>query len=179
MSTQEDFSPCALRDEPNLQQRHVTFKVTRPLFYTKIARCTSILEYINAALSEPDPQTATFHTSHLDLIGLFKKTSSANSMFEMQPWSTEKPSGEKVMLSHTITLPPTSLLDRIRWASIRLLRRLPSPHNRYSLSDLDACAVRLSTIDEPKARAYRKAVFRLLLSDYVAFGVPGVIDAVL
>lgn len=97
----------------------------------------------------------------------------------MQPRSTGKPLGEKVMLSHTITLPPASLLDRIRWAPIRLLRRLPSPHNRHSLSDLDACAVRLFTIDAPKARAYRKAVLRLLLSDYVAFGVSGVIDAVL
>ena len=179
MSTQEDFSPCALRDEPNLQQRHVTFKVTTPLFYTQIPRCTSILEYINAALSKPDPQTATLHTSHPDLIGLFKKTSSANNIFKMQPWSTGKPSVEKVMLSHTITLPPASLLGRIRWASIRLLRRLLSPHNRYSLSDLDACAICLSTIDAPKARAYRKAVLRLLLSDYVAFGVSGVIDAVL
>lgn len=179
MSTQEDFSPCALRDEPNLQQRHVTFKVTTPLLYTQIARCTSILKYINAALSKQDPQIATSHTSHPDLIGLFKKTSSANSIFKMQPWSTGKPSGEKVMLSHAITLPPASLLDRIRWASIRLLRRLPSPHNRYSLSDLDACAVRLDTIDAPKARAYRKAVLKLLLSDYLAFGVSGVIDAVL
>lgn len=71
MSTQEDFSPCALRDEPDLQQRLVTFKVTPPLSYIRIARCTSILEYINAALSKPDPRIATFHTSHPDLIVLF------------------------------------------------------------------------------------------------------------
>lgn len=135
----------------------MTFKVTTPLFYAQIARYTSILEYINATLSKPDPHTATFYTSHSDLIGLFKLISSANDIFKMQPWSTEKPSCDKVVLSHTITLPPASLLDRIRWASIRLLRRLPSPHNRHSVSDLDACTVRLSTIDAPKARAYRKS----------------------
>lgn len=37
----------------------------------------------------------------------------------------------------------------------------------------------LPSTDAPKARAYRKAVLKLLLSDYLAFGMPAVIDAAL
>ena len=37
----------------------------------------------------------------------------------------------------------------------------------------------LSDTDAPKVRAYRKAVVKMLVSDYVAFGVPALIDAAL
>ena len=37
----------------------------------------------------------------------------------------------------------------------------------------------LTQIDAPTVRAYRKSVLKLLVSDYVAFGLPTVIDVVL
>ena len=37
----------------------------------------------------------------------------------------------------------------------------------------------LPSTDTPKVREYRKAVFKLLMSDYVAFGMPALIDAAL
>lgn len=38
--------------------------------------------------------------------------------------------------------------------------------------------MRLYTADARKVCAYRKAALKLLVSDYVAFGMPGAIDAV-
>ena len=37
----------------------------------------------------------------------------------------------------------------------------------------------LTQTDAPTVRAYRKSVLKLLVSDYVAFGMPNVIDVVL
>ena len=181
MSAQEDFTASTPKHKPNLQQYPVTFKITTPLFYTQIARCTSISECIKTALSNPDTQTATFYTSHPDLvIQLFKNTPSADVILKMQPRSKVALADRKAISSDTTSFAPCSLLNSIRWIPIRFLRRFQSPHDRHSLSDLDAYAVgRSSTANAPQARAYRKAVFKILLSDYVAYGVPAVIDAAL
>ena len=183
MSAEESFTPHALRDKPNMQQGSMTFKITSPLFYAQISRCPSVSEYVEVALSKPDPGTATFHTSHPDLLAkIFKEPPSAIELFKMWPWwNVSLLEGHSFlwMLWDKSPLPPTSLLERLRWVSIHLLRRLPSPSHNSALSDLDSCAVHLPATDAPKARAYRKAVLKILLSEYVAFGMPAVIDVAL
>lgn len=179
MSAENSFAPHTLRDKPNTQQCTVTFKITSPLFYTHINRCTSISEYVKVALSKPDPGAATFHTSHPELLAkLFEETPSVIKLFKTWSWNTAL-ADKHAMLLDAFPLAPTSLLNRLHWAPIHLFRRLPCPSNRHPLSDLDACAVHLPSTDAPKVRAYRKAVLKMLLSDYVAFGMPAVIDAAL
>ena len=200
MSAEETFKPHALREEPHSQQGPVTLKITTPLFYAQIARCTSIPEYVKVVLSEPDPATATFHTSHPDLLTkLVEESPSVSQTHNMWPWSKaplvdqhaaltdeshpSPASPQKHSLptpSHTTTDETPLSLDRLRWLAIHLLRPLPSSRSHLpALSDLDAYAVHLPPTDAPKVRAYRKAVFKMLVSDYVAFGIPAVIDAAL
>lgn len=203
MSAEESFTPHALRNKPNTQQCPVTFKVTSPLFYAQVARCESISEYVRVALSKPGFEAATFHTSHPDLLTkLIEGPSSVSSLFEMWPWLKAAVVDQNPMLLDASRLAPisvqkrfpwapfhmtvdearlipTSLLNRLRWVPIHLFRRLPSPSRHHALSDLDACAVHLPVTDAPKVRAYRKAVLKMLLSDYVAFGMPAVVDGVL
>lgn len=64
-------------------------------------------------------------------------------------------------------------IDAIRWNLINYLRK-SSSH-----SPLDNFAMSLPTTDTHKVRAYRLATLKLLMSDYVAFGMPALIDAVL
>ena len=180
MSAEEYFTPHALHDKPNTQQCPVTFKVSSPLFYAQVARCTSILEFIKIALSKPDSGAVTFHTSHPDLLTkALGEPSRTFTLFEMWPWWKADSADKHAVLLDACPLAPTSLLDRLRWVPTHLFRRLPSPSHQYALSDLDACAVHLPSADALKVRAYRKAVLKMLLSDYVAFGMPAVIDAAL
>ena len=160
MPAEETFTPHSLLDKTNPHQGPVTLKITSPLFYAHIARCASIPEYIDAALSNPDPKTATFHTSHPHLlIQLLKKDSAPVSPPKLSP---------PVLLQSN----PTTHATPPHWLPISLLRRHPS-----ALSDLDVHAAHLSQTDRAhKARAYRTAVFKLLLSDYVAFGIPALLD---
>ena len=164
-----------------MQQGSVTFKIASPLFYDQISRCPSVSEYVEVALSKPDPGTATFHTSHPDLLAkIFKAPPGVIELFKMWPWWNVSLDESPSMLWKTSPRPPPiSLLNRLRWVPIHILRRLPSPSHNSALSDLDSCAVYLLSTDAPKARAYRKAVLKLLLSDYVAFGTPAVIDVAL
>lgn len=200
MSAEETFKPRALREEPHSQQGPVNFKITTPLFYAQIARCTSIPEYFKVVLSERDPATATFYTSHPDLLTkLFDESPSVSHIHNTWPWCKAPLIDTHAALtdeshpslgspqkhppptpSHT-TIDETPLsLNRLRWLPIHLLRRLPSSHSHLpTLSDLDSYAVRLPVTDAPKVRAYRKAALKMLVSDYVAFGLPAVIDAAL
>ena len=181
MSAEESFTPHALRDKPNMQQGSVTFKITSPLFYDQISRCPSVSEYVEVALSKPDPGTATFHTSHPGLLAkILKEPPSVIKPFKMWPWwNVSLDDSPSVLWKTYSVLPPISLLNRLRWLPIHLLRRLPSPSHNSALSDLDSCAVHLPATDAPKARAYRKAVLKMLFSEYIAFGTPAVIDIAL
>lgn len=179
MPAKDIFTPYALRDKPNTQQCLVILKVTSPLFYAQVARCTSILERIKVALLKQDTNSATFHISHPDLFTKLQEAPGVFNTFEMWPsWKAAMTEKHAALLDDT-PLAPTSLLKHLRWVPIFLLRRLPSPSHHHALSDLDACAVHLPGTDAPKVRAYRKAVLKVLLSDYLAFGIPAVIDAVL
>lgn len=180
MSAEETFTSHALRNNPTTPQSPVVLKVTSPLFYSQVARCTSILEYIKATLSKPDPGVTVIHISHPDsLAKVFEDSPRVFLLFKMWPrWKAALIDKHAEFLKTSI-LASNSLLDRLRWAPIHLLRSLPSSPHDHALSDLDACAVYLPRNDAPKVRAYRKAVLKMLLSDYVAFGMPAVIDAAL
>ena len=173
--------PHALHDKPNAQQGSVTFKITSPLFYDQISRCPSVSEYVEVALSKPDLGKATFHTSHPDLLAkIFKEPPSVIELFKTWPWWNVSLNEAPNMLWQTYPLPPpVSILHRLRWVPIHLLRRFLSPSHNSALSDLDSCAVHLPASDASKTRAYRKALLKILLSEYVAFGTPAVIDAAL
>lgn len=73
-----------------------------------------------------------------------------------------------------------SILTQIQWTLIKLLRhRHKSRKNNAQtshLSPLDDYAIRSG--DTVTSTAYRRACFRLLLSDRVTFGVPEVLDAI-
>ena len=179
MLPQEVFKPHKLQDELSPHQKPVTFKVTSPLFYAQVARCTSIPEYIKVAVSRPDPQAATFYTSHPDLLAkAFENPLSIDSISRMKPPKAML-TGKDAVHPRAITLEPVSLLNRLRWLAIRLHRRFPSPSHPHPLSHLDAYALSLPSTHAPKVRAYRKAVLKMLLSDSVAFGMPAVIDVAL
>ena len=197
MSAEELFKPHALHDKPDNQTSIVTFKITTPLFYAQIARCKSIPEYMKTALSKPDPGTATFYISHPDLfIKLFEESDNVSKSSGLRyrrepapidkhtllpnrsgnpPTSQHKPSPEKVF---SLTADKESL-NRLGWLPVQILRQLSSHSPNNTLSDLDATAMHLTQTDAPTVRAYRKSVLKLLVSDYVAFGMPNVIDVVL
>lgn len=178
MPAEETITPHALHDKPNTQQFSVTFKITSPLFYAQVARCPSIAEYVKAALSKPDPGAATFHTSYSDLLTkLFESPPNRFTSFKIWPWQKAALGEKHAVVPDASPLAPTLLPNRFPWILIHILRRLPSPSYQSELSDLDTCAVHLPSTDAPKVRAYRKAVLKMLLSDYVAFGMPAVIDA--
>lgn len=196
MSSEEFFIPRALRYKPDLLRDPVIFKITSPLFYAQIARWPSISEYVETALAKSDPGTDTFHTSHPDLlVKLFQENPSVFNLHKTWP-RHKAPSRDNLAVrpneshpSHAFQQKPslwapmratTSPLNTLRWIPIHLLRRLPpSSSHPSSLSDLDGSAAHLSITDAPKARAYRKAVIKMLVSDYVALGTPALIDAAL
>ena len=180
MFAEESFTPHALRDKPNMQQCLVTFKITSPLFYAQVARCTSILEFMRVALLKQGPNSSTFHTSRPDLLAkLFEQSLRAVSLLKMWPAWKAALADKNAALLDASRLASTLVPNRLRWLPIHLLRRLPSRSHQFALSDLDAYAAYLPRTDGPKVRAYRKAVLKMLLSDYLAFGMPALIDAAL
>jgi DUF1365 family protein len=155
MSSEETFTPRSLPSTPDTQQTPLLFKVTTPLFYSEISRHTNISTYLKSVLASPDPKPATFHTSDPDaLTQLFDRylLSSVNSSHSRLP-----------------------LLANLRWTLVHQLRRLPAQADR--LSRLDKTAISIHDTDATKERAYRRALLKLLLSDYIALGQPMVIDA--
>ena len=180
MSAKEIFTPHALREKRDTQPCLAVFKITSPLFYAQVARYPAIHEYFKVGLSKAVPGLPTFHTSHPELLTtLFKTPPSVFNPFQMWPWWKAALVDKHTVLLDASTLTPTPRLDLLRWIPIHLLRRLPYSSHHYALSDLDTCAVHLPSTDAPKVRAYRKAVLKLLLSDYLAFSMPVVIDAAL
>jgi len=160
MPAAEVFTPRSLSPTADPQQPPVIFKVTTPLFYSTIARHAIPSKFFAFTLSNPDPKTLSFHTSNPNLLShLFHKPIYTN-------------------IRHPLSrLPP---LARLRWTLVLILRGSPTQNRREcSLSPLDNTALSMHRTDSANTEAYRRIATKLLLSDYVAFGQPVVVDAML
>lgn len=155
MPPSETFTPHSL--PPTSPPIPLTFKPTTPLFYALLARQNDLLHFLTTLLAnqDRDPKTAILHTSNPNL--LLQLFNNARAQQKETP------------------PPPSSRIESFRWALIHRLRK-----QRSSLvSPLDAFARGVHDVDAQKIRAYRLATLKVLVSDYVAFGMPAVIDAVL
>jgi len=153
MPPSETFTPRSL--SPTSQPKPLIFKPTTPLFYALLARQSDLSNFLKTTLAkqDQDPKTAIFYTSDPNLLlQLFNDS-------EPQPKETAS-----LRLSR---------IESFRWGLIHRLRK-----QRLSfVSPLDSFAMHLHKADTRKTRAYRLAALKLLVSDYVAFGMPEVIDA--
>ncbi|MCJ1471394.1 hypothetical protein MMC13_000033 [Lambiella insularis] len=149
-------------------------KVLTPLFYSTVVRYAHISEFLSSEMLHCDDKQRTFWTSDPEkLLQLLSEKLEYEAVQDTGQANQQIP---------------------IQWSALRLLRR--SPPARVSLTrphtpaprtstPYDIRSFRLSALDEfvlqhcdfRKARAYRRAVTTLLLSDYIVFGIPEVIDA--
>ena len=177
-SVPETFFPLHLRDpvSPHLQElstKAITLKIVTPLFYHHLVRYSHISEFITSSLIGLPAKSQTFYISDPQVfLGLL---STRPKLFEIK--------------NSSIGL---SRLDLLRWGYLRWLRSL-FPRSRATIVSpqgtkstvQDIRAFPLSMLDEfaqqsqnrDRANAYRRAVTKLLLSDAIAFGQAGVIDA--
>ncbi|MCJ1287839.1 hypothetical protein MMC26_007191 [Xylographa opegraphella] len=152
------------------------FKVLTPLFYSSVARFARISEFIYSEELRHNDKQRTFWTS--------------------DPQKLLEILGEKQIPDSDRSNPLSSnWMSQIYWAILRLLRRSPQYsvpesvlQSTRSLDDSanhDTRSFRLSTLDQfvllsckhSQSEEYRTAVSTLLLSDYVTFGIPELIDA--
>ena len=174
---EEIFYPKTAATVPeNFTPDGLHFKVLTPLFYSSVVRYAHITEYIYSEELLHDDKQRTFWTSDpqalLQLLGE-KQISDANP-------------------TH---LRYSSWMSSLQWATLRYLRRSPRSSSTKEVLQRseplkgsvysDIRAFRLSALDrfvvsnckDSQAEEYRIAVSTLLLSDYIAFGVPELIDA--
>lgn len=158
----------------------MTLKVTSPLFYAKLARSASLTDAVlhmapfsttktSRLPAQTDgktltPNAALFYTSHPQTIF---------DLLSAVPTEIHRTAPNQTFFS-------LSLRTRLHWMPIKVLRNLASKtfimyDHQAVLSDLDWHAI--MTSDTAKSHAYRRATIKLLVSDYMTFGVPGVIDA--
>ena len=175
--TEEIFHPMSLStsaiketQESCPDHRTIEFKVLSPLFYSRIVRFVHMAEFLSAELLQHDEKDRTVWISD---------PSKAVHIFHIK---------EQDIKSKTESCRNPSWLESFRWALIRCLRRPPVPpkssHSgpvwsdirRFPLSSLDQFV--LHRCETSEATKYRRAVTALLASDYLAFGVPEVFDAV-
>ena len=177
-SVPEMFFPLHLRDSvhPHVEEswtEAIDMKIVTPLFYRHLVRYSHISEFITKSLIILPTESQTSYISDPQVfLGLL---STGLRMFESKNKSLR-----------------LSRLDILRWRLLQWLRSLfPRSHativspqgtktivqdiRAFPLSMLDEFAQQSQ--DRDSANAYRRAVTKLLLSDVVAFGQPGVIDA--
>lgn len=170
--TEELFSPKSTSPTKPSQAKVIELKVTTPLFYARLARYSHISEYLSSEILNDDEKDRTFHVSDpKSLLHLFKES---------------RPIGQDISTSSLIN--KFSIHNRLFWRFQQWLRnhvrqseRQPHQRNqvdirRFGFSRLDQYAMRCDSLDQ--ATRYRQAVTKLLLSDVIAFGHPGVLDGV-
>lgn len=152
MPPSETFTPHSLPPTSPL-----IFNPTTPLFYALLARQNNLSSFLNTTLTNQalDPKKSIVYTSNPTLL-LHLFNNATNPLKDSLPLHSSR-------------------IESPRW---RLIHRLRKQHLSI-LSPLDAFAMASHNVDAQKRRAYRLATLKLLLSDYVAFGIPAVIDAVL
>ena len=177
-SVPEMFFPLHLRDSvcPHLEESSteaIDMKIVTPLFYRHLVRYSHISEFITRSLIILPTESQTFYISDPQVfLGLFSN-------------------GLRLLESKNSSL-RLSRLDLLRWRFLQWLRSFPprshativSPQGTKAIVQ-DIRAFPLSMLDEfaqqsqdrDISNAYRRAVTKLLLSDVIAFGQPGVLDA--
>ncbi|KAL9000549.1 MAG: hypothetical protein Q9169_000842 [Polycauliona sp. 2 TL-2023] len=148
----------------------IEFSIMTPLFFTRLARYSHIVEFLSSEILTNDDKDRTFYTSHPQiLLQLFKDSSAL--------------------------LPPprsgSTLSNRLRWRFLHWLRS-HRPQNVQSgekeqqyvktdirnlgFSELDSFAMIHESA--PQRAQYVEATIKILLSDVVAFGFPEILDAI-
>ena len=152
----------------------ITFKVLTPAFYTRFVQYAHPSEIIDNELLAGEGKDRTFWVSNLEvtsqLFGKAKNTGSAKEPFEQ-----------------------LSGLDRPRWAILKSLRISPKSQSQSNPSKstvqpvaraTDIRTMPLSPLDNfvlgrctsADVRQYRRIVTKLLVGNYIAFGVPEILD---
>lgn len=178
-SVPEMFFPLHHRDSvcPYLEESStevIDLKIVTPVFYRHLIRYSHISEFITRSLITLPANSQTFYISDPQVfLGLL---STRLRLFESK--------------NNSLRL---SRLDLLRWRCLQWLRSLfpksratiVSPQGTKSIVQ-DIRSFPLSMLDEfaqqsqdrDSANAYRRAVTKLLLSEVITFGQPGLIDAI-
>ncbi|MCJ1438104.1 hypothetical protein MMC27_007491 [Xylographa pallens] len=154
----------------------IQFKVLTPLFYSSVVRSAHISDFIYTEELRRDDKQRTFWTS--------------------DPQKLRELLGEKQIADSNRSNPHSGIwMRQVPWVLLRFLRSwsqysvpkevLQNPDSLDPLAYHDIRTIRLSALDEYvrsnckrlQTEEYRKAVSTLLLSDYIAFGNPELIDA--
>ncbi|KAL8783103.1 MAG: hypothetical protein Q9213_004860 [Squamulea squamosa] len=167
--TSEDLNP-QMKEALDSSKEAIDFKVTTPLFFSRLARHSHISECLSNEILSNDDKDRTFYTSHPQLL---------LQLFE-QPTTFINRLGEN-----------SSVSTGLRWRFLKWLRNHriqttkgdgESQHHfksdiRYlSFSQLDAfCLKHESPIRKAQ---YVRVVTKILVSDIIAFGHPEILDAV-
>ena len=176
---EETFYPISVAGKPephmkekDVQQKTIKFKVLTPLFYDRLPRYAHLEEFLSTEMLQQDEEQRTFWTS--DPVRLLQIITGS------EPHMPER--------SATVT---RSALHRARWAFLKFLRQfgsmqrpatLPKKCPRYITTDIRRFSI--STLDqyvldyeaESRAKDYVRVVTVLLVSDYIAFGIPELMD---
>lgn len=148
----------------------IDFRVLSPLFYSRIVRFAHLAEFFSAELLQYEEKDRTIWVSDPKrLIEIFHRN-------------------EQQLKSEIENTRQLNWLDSVRWIVLGCLRRptlspksldsgpTRSDIRRFPVSALDQFVLhRCQALQTTK---YRRAVTALLASDYIAFGVPEVFDAV-
>ena len=167
--------PVPIEDGSRSEENVLELKILTPLFYDRLVRYAHISEFLRVELLEMDDNNRTLWTSDpVSLLELFSAKGQSNQ--------------------HLPSQTPLSRFDRARWSVFRKLRRsrsLPSrkiPSNMLSGLNPKPSDIRsfpFSSLDEyvmksedaAQAHLYRRTVTKILISEYIAFGIPQLITA--
>ena len=160
-----EYIPATVQDPypktfiPNIKssdppQNKIILKPTTPQFYSYLALSLNNAELICHELDEPDPLKFILYTTDASLI---------RSLFSESQESQQR-------LDSTSFISGKWSLATLRWLPIFLLRGC-------GLSSLDYFAMQYA--DSAKQKRYREATAKFLVSKYLFFGIPEVLDMIL
>ncbi|KAL8800415.1 MAG: hypothetical protein Q9182_005217 [Xanthomendoza sp. 2 TL-2023] len=179
-SSAAEYFYSSSKDIPNPQLPPIEFKITSPLFFTRLARHSHISEFLSHEILTDDDTNRTFSTSHPQiLLQLFDPSTTTTT----------------TTLPQSPTLHP-SPLTRLRWRFLHWLRNrnrnrnhkpqtVPQAHQQRNVQTSDIRHFGSSHLDhfvmahESRGQMlqYTTVVTKILLSDVIAFGYVEILDA--
>lgn len=155
---------------PNSKET-VEFKILTPLFFTRLARHSHISEFLSNEILTNDDKNRTFHTSHPHLLLQLFKTATTPARAPTRNPSFSNRLGWR----------------RLLWLRSRRRRPQVTQHEQQQVETTDIRHLGYSQLDhhvmehesQAQGAEYTQVVTKILLSDIVAFGYPGILDAVL